>query len=52
MKALIDLIRNSQNKEFVELRKKLLDTSKERNIKYEDLRRLNPLIFLKDKQNK
>ena len=52
MNSLIDLIRNSQNKEFVELRQKLLDQSKGRDIKFEDLRKLNPLIFLKDKENK
>jgi len=52
MKALIDVIRNSQDKEFVDLRKKLLDSSKGRDFKFEDLRKLNPLIFLKDKEIK
>lgn len=48
MSALIDIIRNSHDKEFVELRQKLKDSSNQRDIKYENLRKLNPLIFLKD----
>ena len=50
MKVLIDIIRYSKDREFVELRKKLLDQSKYRDFKFEELRKLNPLIFLKDKE--
>jgi hypothetical protein len=48
-RALIEQIKTSKEPEFVELRNELDDTSENRNMTYEELRKLRPQIFLKDK---
>jgi len=48
-RALIEQIKTSKEPEFIELRQELEDTSENRNMTYEELRKLRPQIFLKDK---
>jgi len=47
MSRLVDYIRKSSEPELVNLRKILKDQSEDRDMKYEELRELNPLILLK-----
>lgn len=47
MEALVNHIRKSKEPELVRLRKILLDESKGRNMTFEELRKFNPLIFIK-----
>ena len=49
-RTLIEKIKVSREPEFAELRKELLDMSENRNMKYEELRKLRPQIFLQNKE--
>jgi hypothetical protein len=48
---LIDYIRSSSKPEAIELRKRLLDNSDNRDYSFDELRQFNPLIFLKAEKN-
>lgn len=47
---LVELIKSSMEPEFKWLRHELRDQSKERNMSFEQMREIYPLIFLKDKK--
>ena len=46
---LVELIKSSMEPEFKALRLELIDESKERDMNFEQMRKLFPLIFLKEK---
>ena len=47
---MIERIRTSTEIEFVELRKELFDDGERRSMKYEELRKLRPAIFIKNEE--